>query len=157
MKKEIKTITEPKEDNFALFYSFIYKYERLNIKTLSDEQIKEHISASECQDFLKMVNNINRGSKIYSPKENNEILSLYNRSQNDNDSDKKFLFERRTKKATFLNSLLFHLRNSLAHANFQEEGAYYKIYDYSEKKAITAFGFIECNRLLQMLQSFTSK
>ena len=66
----------------------------------------------------------------------------------------EFHFEKRTKKATFLNSLLFHLRNTLAHAGFKEEGNYYKIVDYDDMR-LSAFGYIDKCVFMQFLVAFT--
>ncbi len=41
-----KNIMYPDETIIPLFYKFIYKYEKLDVKTLFDKQIKENISSS---------------------------------------------------------------------------------------------------------------
>ncbi len=70
------------------------------------------------------------------------------------DQKQDFILKSVLKKATFLNSLLFHIRNTLAHAGFKEVENYYKIIDYDDM-GLSAFGFIEKNVFLQLLSAFT--
>ena len=43
----------PDENIIPIFYKFIYKYESLDVKTLSDKQIKDFVSNSSFADFEK--------------------------------------------------------------------------------------------------------
>ena len=133
---------------------FIYKYESLDVKSLSDRQIKDCISKSTLADFETALSVIQKTGKCYNVRNNKEINSLFNVFQGGKEPETGFHFEKRTKKATFLNSLLYHLRNTLAHAGFKEVGNYYKIIDYDDMR-LSAFGFIEKNVFLQLLLAFT--
>ena len=53
-----------------------------------------------------------------------------------------------------MNSFLFHIRNTLAHAGFKEVENYYKIIDYDNMR-LSAFGFIEKSVFLKLLSAFT--
>jgi len=133
---------------------FIYKYETLDVKSLSDKQIKDCVSKSAIADFEAALSVIQKTGKCYNVRNNKKINSLFNVFQGGKEPEAGFHFEKRTKKATFLNSLLYHLRNTLAHAGFKEEGNYYKIIDYDDMR-LSAFGFIEKNVFLQLLSAFT--
>ena len=150
-----------KKENFKypetiipILYMFIYKYETLDVKSLSDKQIKDCVSKSAIADFEAALSVIQKTGKCYNVRNNKKINSLFNVFQGGKEPEAGFHFEKRTKKATFLNSLLYHLRNTLAHAGFKEEGNYYKIIDYDDMR-LSAFGFIEKNVFLQLLSAFT--
>lgn len=144
----------PDETIIPLFYKFIYKYEILDVKTLSDKQIKENISSSMLADFESTLSIIKKTGWCYDVRNNTAINSFFNECQKGRNADAEFRFEKRTKKATFMNSILFHVRNTLAHAGFKEVGNYYKIIDYDDMR-LSAFGFIEKNVFLQLLSAFT--
>lgn len=133
---------------------FIFKYDSLDVKALSDKQIKDCISKSTLADFEAALSAIQKTGKCYNVRNNKEINSLFNVFLGGKEPETGFHFEKRTKKATFLNSLLYHLRNILAHAGFQEEGKYYKIIDYDDMR-LSAFGYIERKVFLNLLISFT--
>lgn len=144
----------PDEAIIPIFYKFIYKYEILDVKTLSDKQIKEIVSLSSQLEFDSALTVIHKIGKCENVKDNCAINKMFNDYQGGKELEARFHFEKRTKKATFLNSLLYHVRNTLAHAEFKEEGNYYKIIDYDDMR-LSAFGFIEKDVLLQLLSSFT--
>lgn len=144
----------PDETIIPILYMFIYKYEWLDVKSLSDKQIKDCISKSTLANFETALSVIQKTGKCYNVRNNKEINSLFNVFQGGKEPEAKFHFEKRTKKATFLNSLLFHLRNTLAHANYKEEGNFFKIVDYDNMR-LSAFGYIEKSIFMQLLEAFT--
>ena len=143
----------PDEAIIPILYKFIYKYESLDIKALSDKQIKDCVSKSILADFETALFVIQKTGKCYNVRNNKKINSLFNVFQGGKEPEPGFRFEKRTIKATFLNSLLYHLRNTLVHAGFKEEGNYYKIIDYDNMR-LSAFGYIEKNVFLRLLSSF---
>ena len=153
---QIKIVNCQYPDNaiIPILYKFVYKYESLDVKALSDKQIKDCISKSKLADFEVALSAIQKTGKCYNVRNNKEINSLFNVFQGGKEAEAGLHFEKRTKKATFLNSLLYYLRNTLAHAGFKEEGNYYKIIDYDDMR-LSAFGFIEKNVFLQLLSAFT--
>lgn len=144
----------PDETIIPLFYKFIYKYEKLDVKTLSDKQIKENISSSMLADFESTLSIIKKTGQCYDVRNNTAINNIFNEYQNGKTAEAEFRFEKRTKKATFMNSILFHVRNTLAHAGFKDVGNYYKIIDYDDMR-LSAFGFIEKSVFLKLLSTFT--
>ena len=154
MKTKKENFKYPDETIIPILYMFIYKYETLDVKSLSDKQIKDCVSKSAIADFEAALSVIQKTGKCYNVRNNKKINSLFNVFQGGKEPEAGFHFEKRTKKATFLNSLLYHLRNTLAHAGFKEEGNYYKIIDYDDMR-LSAFGFIEKNIFLQLLSAFT--
>lgn len=144
----------PDENIIPIFYKFIYKYESLDVKTLSDKQIKDFVSNSSLADFEKALAIIQKIGQCHKVRDNKAIYSMFNEYQGGKMPTLEFHFEKRTKKATFLNSLLFHLRNTLAHAGFKEEGNYYKIVDYDDMR-LSAFGYIDKSVFMQLLVTFT--
>ena len=149
-----KNIMYPDETIIPLFYKFIYKYEKIDVKTLSDKQIKENISSSMLAGFESTLSIIKKTGCCYDIRNNTAINNSFNEYQKGKTADAGFRFEKRTKKATFMNSILFHVRNTLAHAGFNEVGNYYKIIDYDDMR-LSAFGFIEKHVFLQLLSAFT--
>ena len=144
----------PDENIIPIFYKFIYKYESLDVKTLSDKQIKDFVSNLSFADFEKALAIIQKTGQCHKVRDNKVIYSMFNEYQGGKMPTSEFHFEKRTKKATFLNSLLFHLRNTLAHAGFKEEGNYYKIVDYDDMR-LSAFGYIDKRVFMQLLVTFT--
>lgn len=144
----------PDENIIPIFYKFIYKYESLDVKTLSDKQIKDFVSNSSLADFEKALAIIQKIGQCHKVRDNKAIYSMFNEYQGGKMPTLEFHFEKRTKKATFLNSLLFHLRNTLAHAGIKEEGNYYKIVDYDDMR-LSAFGYIDKSVFMQLLVAFT--
>jgi len=144
----------PDENVILIFYKFIYKYESLDVKTLSDKQIKDFVSNSSLADFEKALAIIQKIGQCHMVRDNKAIYSMFNEYQGGMVPTSEFHFEKRTKKATFLNSLLFHLRNILVHAGFKEEGNYYKIVDYDDMR-LSAFGYIDKSVFMQLLVAFT--
>ena len=144
----------PDENIIPIFYKFIYKYESLDVKTLSDKQIKDFVSNSSFADFEKALAIIQKTGQCHKVRDNKVIYSMFNEYQGGKMPTSEFHFEKRTKKATFLNSLLFHLRNTLAHAGFKEEGNNYKIVDYDDMR-LSAFGYIDKRVFMQLLVTFT--
>jgi hypothetical protein len=144
----------PDENIIPIFYKSIYKYESLDVKTLSDKQIKDYISNSSLVDFEKALAIIQKTGQCHNVRDNKAIYSMFNEYQGGKMPTSEFHFEKRTKKATFLNSLLFHLRNTLAHAGFKEEGNNYKIVDYDDMR-LSAFGYIDKCVFMQFFVSFT--
>ena len=129
----------PDENVILIFYKFIYKYESLDVKTLSDKQIKDFVSNSSLADFEKALAIIQKIGQCHMVRDNKAIYSMFNEYQGGMVPTSEFHFEKRTKKATFLNSLLFHLRNILVHAGFKEEGNYYKNEAYSTLNPIIGY------------------
>ena len=154
MPTEKEQCQYPSEAIIPMLYKFIYKYESLNVNVLSDKQIKDNVSKSTIKDFEAALSAIQKTGKFYNVRNNKEINSLFNVFQGGKEPEVGFHFEKRTKKATFLNSLLYHLRNTLSHAGFKEEGNYYKIIDYDDMR-LSAFGYIEKSVFLQLLSAFT--
>ena len=144
----------PSEAIIPLLYKFIYKYEIIKVNVLSDKQIKDNISKSTLKDFEAALSAIQKTGKAYNIRNNEEINSLFNAFQGGKEHKVGFHFEKRTKKATFMNSILFHIRNTLAHAGFKEVENYYKIIDYDNMR-LSAFGFIEKSIFIQLLEAFT--
>ena len=144
----------PDETTIPILYKFIYKYEILDVKTLSDKQIKDIVSLSSQLEFDTALTAIHKIGKCENVKDNGAINKMFNDYQGGKELEARFHFEKRTKKATFLNSLLYHVRNTLAHAGFKEEGKCYKIIDYDDMR-LSAFGLIEKNVFLQLLSAFT--
>lgn len=154
MQTKIDNLKYPDETIIPILYKFVYKYESLDVRALSDKQIKDSISKSTLADFEAALSVIQKTGKVYNVRNNKEINSLFNAFQGGKVPEAGFHFEKRTKKATFLNSLLYHLRNTLSHAGFKEEGNYYKIIDYDDMR-LSAFGYIEKSVFLQLLSAFT--
>ncbi len=55
----------PDETIIPLFYKFIYKYEKLDVKTLFDKQIKENISSSMLAGFESTLSIIKKTGCCY--------------------------------------------------------------------------------------------
>lgn len=146
----------PDEATILIFYKFIYKYEILDVKTLTDKQIKDAVEKNSLQNFGIALNTIQKTGRSMSPRDNKEIISLFNEYQKGKQPKGEFFFEKRTKKATSWNSILYHLRNSLAHAEFKDVGEYYRILDYDGTR-LSAFGFVSKSVLLQLLKSFVEE
>ena len=156
MKSKKSPFLYPEKSLLPLFYQYIYKYESLGIKSLRDKQIKDVIAKDLLQNFEVALNAIQKTGKSLPPHNNKEIISLFNEYQKGKQPKDEFFFEKRITKATSWNSILYHLRNSLAHAEFNEVGGYYKIFDYDGKR-LTAFGFINRSVLLQLLNAFVEE
>lgn len=147
----------PDDTLIPLLYKFIYKYESIdNITQLSDKKIITYISKNSLSNFEKAFAIIKKTGVSLPPKNNGSICSLLNECLNEEQPQKGIRLEKRTQNSTFLNSLLFHLRNALAHANFKDVNTHYKLYDYNDRK-ITAFGYIEKNIFIQFLMAFTEE
>ena len=156
MKSKKSPFQYPEESLLPLFYKFIYRYECLGIKNLTDKQIKDAVAKNSLQNFEIALNTIKKTGKSMSPRDNKEIISLFNEYQKGKQPKGEFFFEKPTKKATLWNSILYHLRNSLAHAEFKDVGEYYRILDYDGTR-LSAFGFVSKSVLLQLLKSFVEE
>lgn len=143
----------PNEKTIPMLYKFIYKYEVLNVKSLSDKQIKDFVQETSLADFDAAIVEIRKTGKCETPKNNSSINKLFNDYQRGKIPKAEYLFEKRTNSSSFLNNILYHLRNTFAHADFCEVGDFYKIIDYDGAR-MSAFGFIKKKDLLLLLRTF---
>ena len=65
----------PDENIIPIFYKFIYKYESLDVKTLSDKQIKDFVSNSSFADFEKALAIIQKTGQCHKVRDNKVIYS----------------------------------------------------------------------------------
>lgn len=92
----------PDETIIPIFYKFIYKYEILGVKSLSDKQIKDCISKPKLADFEAAFSGIQKTGKCYKVRNNKAINSLFNVFQGEKGPEAGFHFEKRTKKGYIL-------------------------------------------------------
>lgn len=65
----------PDENIIPIFYKFIYKYKSLDVKTLSDKQIKDLVSNSSLADFEKALAIIQNTGQCHKVIDNKAIYS----------------------------------------------------------------------------------
>ena len=143
----------PKDHLLLTFYKFIYKFEYLNVKTLSDTAIISSLDAGKEKDFNDAIDNLKKCCKRYDPKKNGAIHNFKNVHQGHQVSICEFHFEGRTKQSTFTNDILRHIRNILAHTLYNECDGFYELLD-KEGSRLTAFGYIKSDIFLKLINAF---
>lgn len=147
----------PNEEILPFLYKFIYKYERLNIKNKNDSQVIATINSEMSNEFIKTMRTLRMTCIQKSKRDNNAILQLYNEYRSNLlEPEERFLFEKRTESSTFINSLMYHIRNIIAHANYTGTGNLYELYDKTPSNRLTSFGFISKENLLNLITSFVA-
>ena len=146
----------PEEKLLPLFYKFIYKYEKLEVKKLSDKKIKGFISASAQKDYDDVILELKNYCYQSPYKDNSMILQHKKSQQGQLPSAYEFYFDKRTMKSSYVNDLLRHIRNVLTHVCYNMSGNYYELIEKSNNY-LSAYGHIKEADMLKLINSFVAQ
>lgn len=143
----------PDDSISVLFYKYIYKYEKIKVKKLTDTCIKGYIDISSQNDFDDVITELKKYCYQCIYKDNSKIKQHKQSMYGVPLTTYEFYFDKRTTNSTFINDLLRHIRNIIAHTLYNKVGKCYELEDRDGTR-LTAYGHVKEDDLLKLIKVF---